>query len=390
MNILITGCNGYIGNAITQRMLNKGYNVIGIDNDHKLKWLKELKSVSAIDVPKNRPKQIANFYNDKNLGFVPFEFYKLDIFKDVKKLEKLFKKYNFDVVINLAQNPSAPYSMKSLKHASYVIQNNTIGCLNLLWLIRNYCPDCHFIEIESMGTFNPAIGVDIPEGRFQFEYNGRKSEPCIFPKEAGSLYHSSKVLNTYLNDCANRWWDLKSTIINQGVVYGNYTDEIDQTRVHSHLTSDECQGTVINRFTVQAMLNHPLTVYGSGEHKRGFLSLNDSVQCLELFVDNPPEHKEMRMVNQIDEIFSINQVAEKVQKVSNEFFSEPTLITHIDSPRVEKTEDFYYNPHTNILQDLGFKQTRSIEDEVKFIFKNTNRNKLGKLKDLVLPKVTWR
>jgi len=71
-------------------------------------------------------------------------------------------------------------------------------------MMKEYCPNAHLIEIESMGTFNPAINVDIPENKFQFEYNGRTSEPSIFPKQASSFYHSSKVFNTYLNDCANR------------------------------------------------------------------------------------------------------------------------------------------------------------------------------------------
>lgn len=173
-------------------------------------------------------------------------------------------------------------------------------------------------------------------------------------------------------------------------MYGNYTNEIEETRIHSHLSADECEGTVINRFIVQAMLNHPLTVYGSGNHKRGFLSLNDSVQCLELFVDNPPENKEMRIVNQLDEVFSINTVAEKVRQVSSEFFLDPIEITHIESPRVENTEDFYYNPHTDILKNLGFKQTRSIEDEVRFAFKAINRSNLKHLEKLAMPKVTWR
>ena len=344
-----------------------------------------MNSISAIDVPKKKHKAICDYYCDDK-QYLLYEFNKIDIAKHVNKLEKIFSRYKFDTVINLAQQPAAPYSMKSLDNASWTIQNNTIGCLNILWLMRNYCPDAHLIEIESMGTFAPDINVDIPENKFQFEYNGRTSKPCLFPKEAGSLYHSSKLFNTYLNDCANRWWNIKSTIINQGVVYGNYTPEIEESGIHSHLSTDESFGTTINRFIVQAMLYHPLTVYGSGEHKRGFLSLNDSVQCLELFVNNPPESGEMRIVNQLDEVFSINEVAQKVLNACNSHVG----IKHIESPRVENTNDFYYNPDTDILKNLGFKQTRTIEDEVQFAFKHINKNKLSHLSELVLPSITWR
>jgi len=343
MLVLVTGCNGYIGNAITQRLLNKGHWVVGIDSNVKQKWLKEI-----------------------------------------------FESNAFDTVINLAQQPAAPYSQIDLKRASWTIQNNTIGCLNLLWLMREHCPNAHLIEIESMGTFQPDIGTDIPEGKFQFEYNGRKSQPSLFPKQAGSFYHGSKVFNTYLNECANRWWGIRSTIINQGVVYGNYTPEIYDTRIHSHLASDESFGTVVNRFIVQAMLGHPLTIYGSGEHKRGFLALNDSVQCLELFVDNPAAENEMRIVNQLDEVFSMNEIAKKVCNVGKNYFIDGVTVENIPSPRVENTNDFYYNPHTDTLKNLGFEQTRTIEDEVDFAFKAIDRSKLKKLESLVLPKVTWK
>jgi nucleoside-diphosphate-sugar epimerase len=138
------------------------------------------------------------------------------------------------------------------------------------------------------------------------------------------------------------------------------------------------------------MLNHPLTIYGNGKHKRGFLALNDSVQCLELFVDNPPKNNEIRIVNQLDEIFSMNEIAQKIIEVSKEFFLDPITVEHINSPRIENTDDFYYNPHTDTLKELGFEQTRSIDDEVRFAFKAINRKKLKNLEKLVLPKITWR
>jgi len=150
-----------------------------------------------------------------------YTHYSMDIAQDVKKLDELFRKYKFDTIVNLAQMPSAPYSQIDLSHASFTIQNNTIGTLNLIYMIKDHCPDAHFIEIESMGTYNHAINTRIPEGKFQFEFEGRTSEPCIFPKQGGSQYHTAKIFSTYLLDNAHRWWGLNSTIINQGVVYGN-------------------------------------------------------------------------------------------------------------------------------------------------------------------------
>jgi nucleoside-diphosphate-sugar epimerase len=144
---------------------------------------------------------------------------------------------------------------------------------------------------------------------------------------------------------------------------------------------------VINRFIVQAILNEPLTIYGDGEQKRGFLALNDSVQCLDLFVKNPPKEKEMRIVNQLDEVFSMNEIADKVINTFKKEFDIEVTKTNIESPRVENTNDFYYNPHTEILKSLGFKQTRTIEDEIKFAWQHFDVSTFNKLRENVIPKI---
>jgi len=172
-------------------------------------------------------------------------------------------------------------------------------------------------------------------------------------------------------------------------VYGNYTPEIEQYGIHSHLSSDESFGTVINRFIVQALIGTPLTIYGNGDQKRCFLALNDSVQCLELFVDNPPEDDEMRIVNQLDEVYNMNQLAEKVVNVAYKQGID-VKVQHIDTPREENTDEFYYNPLTDTLKGLGFKQTRTIEDEIEFAFRHINRDTLEQLKDVVMPKIKWK
>jgi nucleoside-diphosphate-sugar epimerase len=274
--------------------------------------------------------------------------------------------------------------MKSLVNATESINNNTNGTLNILWMVRKYCPDVHLIEIESLGTIQPDVNVDIPEGEFVFQYNGRESAPSLFPRRPGSFYHASKVFNTYLNDAAVRWWDLKITAINQGVVYGAYTPEIEETGIHSPMWVDECFGTVVHRFIVQALLKHPLTLYGGGWQKRGFLALNDSVQCVELFVDNPPEQPGLRIPNQMDEIYTIKEIATKV----NSIIPNGEMIV-MQSPRVENTHDFYYNPVNDTIKSLGFQQTRTIEQEIEYCVSKIDPKMLSRVKDLILPKITW-
>lgn len=203
---------------------------------------------------------------------------------------------------------------------------------------------------------------------------------------------NSKCSSTYLLDCACRFWDLRVIDIMQGVVYGNWTPEIEETDMDTRLDSDIAFGTVVNRFIVQSIIQHPLTVYGKGLHKRGFLALNDSIQCLMLAIMNKPKKGEYVTWNQLDEVFSMNEIANKVQSVAKDF----AFYIHkkyIPTPRKEVVDDHYYNPITDKLTNLGFKQTRTIEDEAGYIFKKVIENDLvsniEQLKDVVIPKTSW-
>lgn len=366
--VLVTGSFGYIGNALIQKLLADGHSVVGIDSDVKLEWLDEMNSVSALPTLTG----VERVRKLRELG--PYVHYSMDISKDVGKLRELFQKYQFETVVNLAQMPSAPYSQVDLDHASWTIQNNTIGTLNIVYMIKDYCPDAHLIEIESMGTHNHAINTTIPEGKFQFEFEGRTSEPCIFPKQGGSQYHTTKIFNTYLLDNAYRWWGLKSTSINQGVVHGNWTEEIEQTGIHSHLAFDSTFGTVINRFIVQSLMGIPLTIYGKGDQKRGYIALSDSVQCLTLLINRPSSG--FRNINQLSEVFSINQIANKVKGLN-----EDTQFNYMKSPRVEDTNDFYYNVSTETLKGLGFENKRTIDKELEYVYNTINVDDVKLLED---------
>lgn len=203
---------------------------------------------------------------------------------------------------------------------------------------------------------------------------------------------NSKVASTYYIDCACRFYSIRATDIMQGVVYGAWTPEIEETGLNTRFDSDECFGTVFNRFIVQAAIGHPLTIFGKGEHSRGFLSLNDSVQCLMLAIENYPNNGEYRTWNQLDEPLSMNELADKVIYIANKFGIKAEKI-HIESPRSESTDDFYYNPVVDKLKKLGFKPTRTIEDEGCYVIdklKNLKNIDLKKLNNVVIPKITWK
>ena len=178
-----------------------------------------------------------------------------------------------------------------------------IGTLNLLFAIRDHVPDCHLVKLGTMGEYGTP-NIDIEEGFIEIEHKGRK-DTLPFPKMPGSLYHLSKVHDSHNIHFACRIWGLRATDLNQGVVYGIETDEsASDERLITRFDYDEYFGTVLNRFCVQAVIGHPLTVYGEGGQTRGFLNIRDTLQCVELAVDNPPELGEFRVFNQFTEQFS--------------------------------------------------------------------------------------
>jgi len=167
-------------------------------------------------------------------------------------------------------------------------------------------------KLGTMGEYGTP-NIDIPEGFFEIEYRGRRDR-LPFPRQAGSWYHQTKVHDTHNIMFACRIWDLRSTDIMQGVVYGTRTEDMIDDRLLTRFDFDEVWGTALNRFCAQVIIGHHLTPYGLVGQTRGFIALRDSMQCLTLATENPPEKGEYRVFNQFDETYSINELAEKSRR----------------------------------------------------------------------------
>ena len=203
--------------------------------------------------------------------------------------------------------------------------------------------------------------IDIEEGWLDLEHKGR-SQRVLFPRQASSIYHTSKIMITDLIWFAVRTWGLKCTDLMQGPVYGYRTE---QTKVNDILSPslyyDEIFGTVINRFAIQVAMGYPITVYGKGEQIRGYINLQDTINCLKLTVKNPAKDGELRIFNQITETFSVNQIAQRFAEVANKIGINVN-IDHVKNPRVE-AEEHYYNPKYSGLKQLGL-TPNMLNDEV--------------------------
>lgn len=354
--VLILGFDGYIGFPLTLRCLHNGDIVHGVDNYSRRDAVGLLGSVSATKILGYRDRI-------SDLSMIgDFTSHSMNIL-DSNHVESLIKRHKFDTIVNLAHNPSAPYSQIDLPTAEYVLQNNVLGTNRLLWWIKQHSPDSHYITIGSTGEYNHTIGVDIEEGYFTFDHKGRTSSESIFPRQGNSIYHCSKIASTYLIDYLTRIWDLKCTDVMQSVVFGLYTPEMVRYKQTNRCDTDECFGTVVNRFVVQALLGKPMTIFGHGKHQRAFLSLNDSIQALEIAMNNPATPGKVQTWNQLSEWHQITAIAEMVKKCI------PSQTVNIDSPRSEFTGGHYYHYETNNLKELGYKPTRTISEEIEYMVK---------------------
>jgi UDP-sulfoquinovose synthase len=378
--VLVIGYDGYIGHALTLRLLKQGYKVIGIDDCSRRYTVSEMNSYSVIPIlsMKHRSNSFKEYGN--------FEHFRMNFNHDYLQFGNIVKKYKPNTIVNLAQQPSAPYSHISRNHTLITVNNNINGTLNCLYVIKENNPDIQLIQIGSMGEYDQSMGVDIEEGVFNFEHNDKIAENVIYPRRAPSFYHGSKIASTYFIDLAVRSWGLNVTDIMQGIVYGNSTLEIFETGLDTRLDIDECFGTVLNRFIVQTIIGHPLTIYGEGEQQRGFLALNDSIQCLMLAIENPADG--YRTWNQFAEPYSIMDLTRILEDIF-EYYHIRVKVQHIDSPRTENTSRCYFNAKTTKLEDIGFEPTTNIENEIRYIINKMKNVDLSDLYDVVLPKIRW-
>ncbi len=301
-------------------------------------------------------------------------------------LDEVIAETRPEAVIHYGEQASAPYSMMSRENAVETQHTNVIGTLNLLFSLRDHVPDAHLVKLGTMGEYGTP-NIDIEEGYIEIEHKGRR-DTLPFPKLPGSLYHCSKVHDSTNVHFACRIWGLRATDLNQGVVYGVETSETAaDERLITRFDYDEIFGTVLNRFCVQAVIGHPLTVYGSGGQTRGFLNIRDTLRCVELAVENPAEPGEFRVFNQFTEQFSVDQLAGLV-KGAAEHLGYTVEVQHCENPRVE-LEDHYYNAvHTKLI-DLGLESTLLGEELVESMIHAIERHKEHVIADSINPRTRW-
>ena len=384
MKIIVLGGDGFCGWASALRLSRKGHDVFIIDNLSRRKIDRELNAKSLTPIVSIK-KRIStwNKVNKKKI-----KFFKIDIAKEIKKLETTIKKINPDTIVHFAEQRSAPYSMISLKTRNYTITNNLITNNNILYLISKLNRKIHLIHLGTMGVY----GYDfskflIPEGYYKaklFIKNHVINTKILHPASPGSIYHLTKAQDELLFQFYNKMYDIRITDLHQGVVWGTNTDE---TMLHKDLNNrydyDGDYGTVLNRFIMQAACNYPLTIHGTGNQVRPFININNTADCILLAAENKKKFNGVQIFNQLTETHRLITLAKKIKKITN------CKINHHKNPRFENENNTLIAKPVGLIE-LGLKpiylDNDILTNEIHIAKKYSHRV----LKNSILAKSQWK
>ena len=367
MRVLILGGDGYLGWPTAMHFAVRGHQVLAADSYVKREWEKEVGAapLERVELLAERARRWNRDNENHEIRTSRGDLTNVDY------TYSLVHDFRPDAIIHYGEQPSAPFSMIDAVHASTTQANNVVGTLNVLFAMRDVVPDAHLVKLGSMGEYGtPNIAIE--EGYLRVEHKGRV-DTLPYPKQPGSFYHLSKVHDSANLYFASRAWNLSITDLNQGVVYGVWTNEMalpggSGTSFHY----DGIFGTVLNRFCVQAVAGVPLTVYGSGRQQRAFLNIRDTLQCVDIAVRNPARKGAPRVFNQFTEQFSVQELAARVQEAGQKV-KIPVAIRHLNNPRTE-ADSHYYAPSNASLLRLGLKPSLLSDELVTSMLKHVEKH----------------
>lgn len=382
MKVIILGGDGYLGWPTCMHFAAQGHDVWAVDNYLRRDIAADTDSGALFPNPRlSERAEIFKAASGKDIHVREGDC------ADIDFMNMLFADVQPDAVIHYAEQPSAPYSMKGFSEAQTTLNNNLNATFNLIWAVMEHAPDCHIVKLGTMGEYGTP-NIDIEEGWIEIDHKGRK-DTFLYPRQAGSLYHTTKVLDTDLLWFYVRTYGLRVTDLMQGPVYGLVTEQTEMDeRLKPNFHYDDIFGTVLNRFLVQAVSGVPLTVYGKGGQTRGYLNLKDTLQCVELAANNPVDRGDLRILNQFTEQFSVNELAQKVREAGNDIGLD-VKIENIENPRKE-AEDHYYNAANTGLMELGLKPNLLTQEVITDMLEQVRQYQDNIVKDRIMPRVSWK
>ena len=334
-NILVLGGDGFCGWPTSLHLSARGHDVMIVDNLSRRKIDVELEASSLTPI---RPMS-ARLNAWREISGRRIEFTDLTIGRDFGSLCDLIRTVRPDAIVHFAEQRAAPYSMKSARHKRYTVDNNINATNDVLAALVETGVDAHLVHLGTMGVYGyGTAGVAIPEGYLSVQIpvdDGVVDQEILYPANPGSIYHMTKTQDQLLFAFYNKNDGIRVTDLHQGIVWGTQTREtaLDE-RLINRFDYDGDYGTVLNRFLMQAAVEYPLTVHGTGGQTRAFIHIQDTVRCIELAIRNPPDVGErVQILNQMTETHRIRDLARMVADLTG------AEIEYLPNPRNEAAEN---------------------------------------------------
>lgn len=393
-HMLILGGDGYLGWPTAMYFSRRGYKVTVADNYFRRNACTELDAGMLYNVPTLVER--AKIWHEKTGKEIKVVIGDLAQPETMRSLFDGRVQYAWaqnssftgipETVVHYAEQPSAPYSLINYHYADTTVINNLRVTNNLMWAVRDYARNTHIIKLGTMGEYGTP-NIDIEEGWIEIDHKGRKDK-FLFPRQASSLYHTTKVMDTDLLWFGVRVWGLRVTDLMQGPVYGIETEESAMDdRLKTIFNYDEIFGTIVNRFVTQAVVGYPLTVYGGGGQTRGYLNIKDTLQCVHMSEKTPAKAGELRIFNQIMETFSVNELANLTRRVGAQR-GHKVNIKALPNPRKE-AEEHYYNPTYQGLQKIGVVPHYLTDEVMGRLFEIVEKYCDNIRKDIIFKGIKW-
>ena len=317
--ILVTGSIGFIGFHLCKKLLDEGHEVYGIDN---------INDYYDIDLKLARKKTLANYAAQLDVK-KKYNFKKIDI-SNKKDLFTLFKKCNFDIVVNLAAQAGVRYSIDNPQ--SYV-ESNLVGFVNIVECCREFKIK-HLVFASSSSVYG--MNKDQP-----FKIQDKTDFPI-------SLYAATKKSNELLAFSYSHLYKIPTTGLRFFTVYGPFGRP----------------DMAYFKFTKSIIEDKPIDIYNNGNMKRDFTYIDDIIDGMLSVLDKPPKSNQFdltlsdapfRVLNignnkpiSLEEFIECIEKALSKKAIKNELPMQPgdVPVTYANIDEINK--EFGFNPKTNI------------------------------------------
>jgi UDP-sulfoquinovose synthase len=386
MRVLVLGGDGFCGWPTSLYLSDRGHDVTILDNLSRRKIDVDLEVESLTPVrPISERLSAWREVSGREIGFVT-----VDLAAEYDRLAALLVELRPDAVVHFAEQRAAPYSMRDERTKRYTVDNNVRATHNLLTALVSTGTEAAVVHLGTMGVYGYGWSgtAPIPEGYLTVKVptpDGDLEREILHPANPGSVYHLTKTLDQLLFSFYAANDRLRITDLHQGIVWGTQTlQTVRDERLINRFDYDGDYGTVLNRFLMQAAIGHPLTVHGTGGQTRAFIHIRDTVRCIEIALENPPEPGSKPLVlNQMTETHRVLDLAKLVADATG------ADIAYLPNPRREAEENELIVRNDRFLA-LGLDPTTLSEGLLEEVTQIANRYRDRADVSKIIARSVWR